>query len=176
VVVDGRRAFGNGRLLPAGPLREPMARGAAADAFIVNGEAGDGRDRLPSGPPVLRMRLVPGDIVSLLDGSRVPIAAWKGRRVHAVAGIGDPARFFTTLSEAGLDAVPHPFPDHARFTAADLDFADDAPVLMTEKDAVKCRAFGSPRHHYLEVAADFDAADADRLAELVLGVLRRPRR
>jgi tetraacyldisaccharide 4'-kinase len=176
VVVDGRRGLGNGRLLPAGPLREPRSRGAAADAYVVNGGGEGATARLAAGPPVVRMRLAPGDVVALADGSRVPLAAWAGRRVHAVAGIGDPERFFATLRAAGLDVVPHPFPDHARFAAADLAFGDDAPVLMTEKDAVKCAAFAGPRLHYLEVAAAFDAADADRLAELALGALRRPRR
>jgi tetraacyldisaccharide 4'-kinase len=175
VVVDGRRGFGNGRLLPAGPLREPRGRAAEAAAYVVNG--GDGSDPgLPAGPPVLRMRLAPGDVVPLVGGLRMPLAAWAGRRVHAVAGIGDPVRFFDTLTAAGLQVVPHAFPDHARYAAADLAFDDDAPVLMTEKDAVKCRAFADPRHHYLEVAAEFDRADAARLTELALGILRRPPR
>jgi tetraacyldisaccharide 4'-kinase len=179
VVVDGRRGFGNGRLLPAGPLREPASRARSAAACIVNGggEGGgrpDGRG-LPAGPPVLRMRLAPGEVVALAGGVRAPLQAWRGRRVHGVAGIGDPSRFFATLAAAGLEVVPHPFPDHARYAAADLQFDDELPVLMTEKDAVKCRAFAGPRHHYLEVAAEFDPADAARLAELALGVLHRPR-
>jgi tetraacyldisaccharide 4'-kinase len=175
VVVDGRRGFGNGRLLPAGPLREPRARAAEAAAYVVNG--GDGGEAgLPDGPPVLRMRLAPGEVVAVAGGARTALAAWAGRRVHAVAGIGDPARFFRTLESAGLQVVPHAFPDHARLRPSDLEFGDDAAVLMTEKDAVKCRAFGGPRHHYLEVAAEFDPSDAARLTELALGVLHRPRR
>jgi tetraacyldisaccharide 4'-kinase len=175
VVVDGRRGFGNGRLLPAGPLREPRGRAAEAAAYVVNG--GNGSDPgLPAGPPVLRMRLVSGGVVSLVGGARTPLEAWAGRRVHAVAGIGDPARFFGTLTAAGLQVVPHAFPDHARYAAGDLAFEDDAPVLMTEKDAVKCRAFAGPRHHYLEVGAEFDPADAARLTELALGVLHPPHR
>jgi tetraacyldisaccharide 4'-kinase len=176
VVVDGRRGFGNGRLLPAGPLREPRSRAASAAAFVVNGGSTAMTDVLPAGPPSFRMRLEPGDVVALADGRRTPLAAWAGRRVHAVAGIGDPARFFATLTDAGLEVVPHPFPDHAAFRAADVAFPDDAPVLMTEKDAVKCRPFAGPRHHYLEVAATFDADEADRLAELALAALRQPRR
>jgi tetraacyldisaccharide 4'-kinase len=202
LVVDGARGYGNGRLLPAGPLREPRERARRVGAVVENLGAGvagrpperrsdapalrprgrGGRGFLPARereedlPPVLAMRLVPGDVVGLADGRREPLAAWAGRRVHAVAGIGDPGRFFATLAAAGLEPVPHPFPDHARYAAADLAFADDLPVLMTEKDAVKCRAFAGARHHYLEVAAQFDDADAERLLELALGVLHRPRR
>lgn len=181
VVVDGRRGLGNGRLLPAGPLREPPSRARRADAVVYNGGAAasdtratgataSGRAPGPviAGPPAFTMRLTPTGIVALHDGARTPLPNWEGRRVHAVAGIGDPERFFATLAGAGLDVVRHPFPDHASYSRDDLAFGDDAPVLMTEKDAVKCRAFADPRHHYLEVTAEFGAADADRLEALAL--------
>jgi tetraacyldisaccharide 4'-kinase len=179
VVVDGRRGFGNGRLLPAGPLREPTSRAGRAGAIVFNGGAGEGGSGRPTGvsdPPRVTMRLEPTDVVALGDGARAPLAGWAGRRVHAVAGIGDPERFFASLAAAGLDVVRHPFPDHASYSRGDLEFGDDLPVLMTEKDAVKCRAFAAPRHHYLEVTAAFGAADADRLDALALraaGALER---
>lgn len=161
-VVDGRRRFGNGRLLPAGPLREPVARLREADLVVVNGgDAAAGE---------LRMDLVPGDVVALGAGERSALSAWVGRRVHAVAGIGDPARFFATLRAAGLDPVEHPHPDHAPLTAADVTFDDDLPVLMTEKDAAKCRTYAGPRHFWLEVSATFAPEHAARLLAAVLEV------
>ena len=168
VVVDGVRRFGNGWLLPAGPLREPRRRAAAAQLVVVNGgTAGEGE---------IGMRLQPGEVVSFVSGERRPLAAFAGRRVHAVAGIGDPARFFATLRAAGVEPIEHPFPDHAVLTAADIGFADELPVLMTEKDAVKCTGFATARHAWLEVEAAFSADDGAHIVELVLEALwRRPR-
>jgi tetraacyldisaccharide 4'-kinase len=178
LVVDGRRGFGNGWLLPAGPLREPPGRADDVHARIVNGGPLDAalEARLERGPATFRMSLVPGDVVALAGGARMPLAAWAGRRVHAVAGIGDPERFFATLAAAGIDAIAHPFPDHARYAAADLAFGDDLPVLMTEKDAVKCRAFADARLHYLEVGAALEDGAEARLVELALSTLARRRR
>lgn len=135
-VVDGARRFGNGRLLPAGPLREPLTRLCNIDFIVCNG----GEARAGEVP----MQLVMGDAVPVSDSTRAqPLAQFAGRRVHAVAGIGNPARFFDSLRNCGIDVVEHPFPDHHRYAKADLDLGDDAPVLMTEKDAVKCRAFAA---------------------------------
>jgi tetraacyldisaccharide 4'-kinase len=102
---------------------------------------------------------------------RRPVAAFAGERVHAVAGIGDPKRFFRHLAQLGLkQVVPHPFPDHHPFRATDLEFGDAAPVLMTEKDAVKCKRFAKPQHWILPVRAvpdpAFDAWLQRRLGEL----------
>lgn len=161
-VIDGARRFGNGLLLPAGPLREPLARLGTVDFRVCNG----GRAQADEVP----MSLV-GDIaVSLRDPSaHRPLSEFTGRRVHAVAGIGNPARFFAMLRDAGLDVVEHPFPDHHAYVPGDLDFGGDAPVLMTEKDAVKCRAFAAPDHWQVPVravlpAGFFDAVSA-RLAD-----------
>ena len=168
VVVDGVRRFGNGRLLPAGPLREPRRRAAEAQLVVVNGGA--------AGEGEIGMRLEPGAVVSFVSGERRPLAAVAGRRVHAVAGIGDPARFFATLRAAGVEPIEHPFADHAPLTAADIGFDDELPVLMTEKDAVKCTGFASARHAWLEVEAAFSADDGALIVELVLDALwRRPR-
>lgn len=162
VVIDGQRRFGNGRLLPAGPLREPPARAARADFVIVNGG--------PVAAGEIAMSVVAGDVVALVGGERRPLAAWRGQRVHAVAGIGNPGRFFATLRAAGVVPIEHPFPDHARLTAADLAFGDALPVVMTEKDAVKCAGFADARLHALEVCAEIAPADAERLLARLVAV------
>lgn len=153
VVLDGERRLGNGRLLPAGPLREPATRLATVDAVVVNGA---GRAR----PGELEMRLVGHEIVRLHDGETRPLASLAGERWHAVAGIGNPGRFFATLRGAGLEVIPHPLPDHADIRREQLVFGDGLPVLMTEKDAVKCRGFGSGERWMLPVRAELSAPGA----------------
>jgi tetraacyldisaccharide 4'-kinase len=102
-----------------------------------------------------------------------PIAEFAGQTVHAVAGIGNPARFFSMLSQQGIRLVMHPFPDHHPFCAADLDFGDDLPVLMTEKDAVKCRGIGAARHWVVPVEAGIGPDDVALVQELT-HALRKP--
>lgn len=132
-VIDGMRRFGNGRLLPLGPLREPMTRLRAVDFRVCNGGN--------AAPGEVPMRWE-GATARALSGTREqPLAGFAGQRVHAVAGIGHPRRFFDSLAALGLDIIEHPFADHHAFTSADLDFGDGRPVLMTAKDAVKCRPF-----------------------------------
>ncbi|MCF6280804.1 MAG: tetraacyldisaccharide 4'-kinase [Candidatus Polarisedimenticolaceae bacterium] len=147
-VVDGERRSGNGFLLPAGPLREGVARLQSVDLVVCNGgEAKQGE---------YLMQITPSEVVSLSDPSqRLPLAYFAGKTVTAVAGIGNPARFFTTLKEAGIEVVRRVFPDHHRFSAADLE-ATDNPLLMTEKDAVKCKTMPPPDSWYLVVAANFN--------------------
>ena len=171
VVVDGTRGLGNGRVLPAGPLRESGSRVRAADAVVVNGGVeGEPVQGLP--PDVaavaLRMRLVTAEAFQVAsEGQPQPLEAFRGRPVHAVAGIGNPHRFFADLRARGLEIIEHPFPDHYALTPADLDFGDGLAVLMTEKDAVKCGQLAGPRLWYVPVAAAFSAADSRRLLELV---------
>ena len=145
-VIDGARRFGNGRLLPAGPLREPLSRLDTIALRVVNGsEANNGE---------IAMQTRVDGVVSLLDASqRRTLTSWSGRRVHAVAGIGNPDRLFRQLRNVDIDVIEHPFPDHHAFIASDLIFNDDLPVLMTEKDAIKCRAFAGKRMHYVAVSA-----------------------
>jgi tetraacyldisaccharide 4'-kinase len=162
VVVDGERRFGNGRLLPAGPLREPVGRAAAADFVVVNG------GRVEEGE--IAMWLEPGAVVPLAGGAPTTLAAFAGREVHAVAGIGHPARFFATLRAAGVRVREHPFPDHARLVPADLEFGDGLPVLMTEKDAVKCHGFPAAGRYAVAVEARLLPADADRLLARLLAL------
>ncbi|HSR64635.1 MAG TPA: tetraacyldisaccharide 4'-kinase, partial [Xanthomonadaceae bacterium] len=99
-----------------------------------------------------------GDARPLAGGRPRPLAAFAGHRVHAVAGIGDPGRFFTMLRGAGIAVVPHAFPDHHAYAAADLRFGSDLPVLMTEKDAVKCGAFAGERAYAVPVRAELPEA------------------
>jgi tetraacyldisaccharide 4'-kinase len=168
-VIDGARGFGNGRLLPAGPLREPAAALAHADLVVVNGAPEHASlARLPA-RGWLRMDLIVGDAVRVdgAAGSR-PLSAFKERPVHAVAGIGHPARFFRELRAQGLAVIEHAFADHHPFAGADLAFGDSLPVLMTEKDAVKCTAFADARLWYVPVTAQFSEQDTRQLMARVL--------
>ena len=158
-VIDGERRFGNGWCLPAGPLREPAARLNKVDLIVVNGGAAK--------PNEIAMRMAGQEAVNLLSGQRKPLAEFKATVCHAVAGIGHPARFFNYLENAGLICIPHDFPDHFAFRRQDLEFDDALPVLMTEKDAVKCRTFADERLWAVPVRADVDPAFALRLIELL---------
>lgn len=177
VVIDGARGFGNGRLLPAGPLREPSSRANRANLVVINGRPEHGSiTGLPmsqDSPPV-QMSLFAGRVLPVA-GVRADRAleSFRGQRVHAVAGIGNPWRFFADLRARGLDIVEHAFPDHHPFSAADLDFGDAQPVLMTEKDAVKCRAFADARAWYVPVTARFSDAHSAELLEKIAGKLGR---
>ena len=172
LVVDGTRGFGNGRMLPAGPLRESSSRARAADAVVVNGGA-EGEPPRGVSPELaaaaLRMRLVAGKARRVgVAGEPQPLEAFRGRRVHAVAGIGNPSRFFADLRALGLEVIEHPFPDHHAFSPKDLDFRDGAAVLMTEKDAVKCQALTGSGLWYVPVEATFSEADSRRFLGLVM--------
>ena len=132
-VVDGTRRFGNQRLLPAGPLREPLRRLREVDFCVSNG----GTPAAGEFPMVLR-----GDLaINLRDARERPLDDFAVRRVHAVAGIGHPQRFFDSLRQAGLQPIEHRFADHHQFVAGDLAFTPALPLLMTDKDAIKCRHF-----------------------------------
>lgn len=149
-VIDGERRFGNGRCLPAGPLREPPARLRGVDATVVHGAAGAGEWSMALAPVSIRR------VQTSQEGA--PIPAWRGRRVHAVAGVGHPPRFFALLRRLELEPIEHAFPDHHRFRPEDLRFDDAYEVIMTEKDAVKCRSFATAAMWYLAVDARLDAA------------------
>ncbi|HOX71362.1 MAG TPA: tetraacyldisaccharide 4'-kinase [Dokdonella sp.] len=157
-VVDGQRRLGNGRLLPAGPLRESAERLKQVDFVVCNGgQVAEGE---------ILMHLSGAEAVRL-DGAGPsrPLSAFKGQPVHAVAAIGNPQRYFESLRRAGIEVIEHAFTDHHALEAADLDFADELPILMTEKDAVKCDSFATSRCWQVPVTAqlpDFflDAVDA----------------
>ncbi|WP_455385761.1 tetraacyldisaccharide 4'-kinase [Acidihalobacter prosperus] len=150
-MLDGRRRLGNGRCLPAGPLREPASRLQEVD-FVVSTE----------GEPAAGeygMALHLDAAWSLADSSqRRQPSDFSGTTVHAVAGIGNPERFFAALEAAGLHIVRHAFPDHHRYRAEELVFGDGAPVLMTEKDAVKCLEFAPSDCWAVPASAELPAA------------------
>jgi tetraacyldisaccharide 4'-kinase len=163
VVMDGERGLGNGWLLPAGPLRESAPRLAAADAVVVNG-----------GPPrdgALNMRLTAHSAMRLTNGERRPLAGFAGLTVHAVAGIGNPQRFFRMLRGHGIDVLEHALDDHAALSAGTVAFGDDRPVLMTEKDAVKCARIADSRHWYVPVDVTFDGDGAEALMRVVTSAM-----
>jgi tetraacyldisaccharide 4'-kinase len=145
VVIDGRRGVGNRRLLPAGPLREPVGRLAQADLRVVSWRDGSTRPITPIAATIQACAQL-GQASALVGGHTRPLESFRGARVHAVAAIGHPQQFFAALQQLGIEVAPHPLPDHARLTAADIQFPDDLPVLMTEKDAVKCVSFADQRH------------------------------
>lgn len=162
VVVDGQRGLGNGRCLPEGPLREPASRLKEVDFVVSTGGGWSGAH-----PMVMR----PGAIENLADGRTLDVHAFLREYpdVHAVAGIGNPRRYFNLLSIIGLNTQPHVFPDHHAYQPADLAFSDGLPVLMTEKDAVKCAAFAEPNWWYLPVTADLPEGLLDRMLDRALG-------
>ena len=163
-VIDGARGFGNGLFVPAGPLREPRSRLLSVDLVVINAAADAPVSAdLPTG---LQMRLA-GDWAWPLDGSAEPkpLSAFAGPAVQALAGIGNPGRFFAQLRRAGLTPVGHAFADHHQYAASDLQFAQGQVLLMTEKDAVKCRSFAAPGQWYVPVEATFAAADAQHLRQ-----------
>lgn len=172
-VLDEQRVLGNRRLLPAGPLREPGSRLATADAVVMTRRPGAAP--VESEPPTVGARLVAvarlGDAVSLVSGETRPLRQFRGRAVHALAAIGNPEAFFRALAVEGLDVRPHPFPDHAAPTSSDLRFGDDAPVLMTEKDAVKCRRLADARLWSVPMLIEMSEADAAVIDAIVARVL-----
>jgi len=113
------------------------------------------------------MRLFSLEARPLAGGEARPLSSFEGQTVHAVAGIGNPARFFSGLTQIGIKLVMHPFPDHHPFRRVDLEFGDALAVLMTEKDAVKCRAFADARFWAVPAEASLSAADTARVQELV---------
>jgi tetraacyldisaccharide 4'-kinase len=163
-VIDGSRRFGNGFSLPAGPLRERPSRLKTVDLVVANGEAV---------PAEQQMMIRPGVVVNLHDSNMVRcLDDFRGQPVYAVAGIGNPARYFSMLRQHGLEIRELPFPDHHGFRVVDINPADELPVLMTEKDAVKCSDFAQPRHWYVQAEVEFDESFKQGLDSLLRGIRR----
>lgn len=152
VLIDATRGLGNRRCLPAGPLREPVERLAEVDAVLFNGAGADSEEGYA-------FRLQPTALVNLRSGARAALDHFpSGQAVHAVAGIGNPQRFFNTLEALNWRPIAHAFADHASYSPQLLSFSPPLPLLMTEKDAVKCRAFAADDWWYLAVDAVPSAA------------------
>jgi tetraacyldisaccharide 4'-kinase len=147
-VIDGERGLGNGLMLPAGPLREPSSRLASVDAVVVNGGSAE------AWPNAYAMRLHGREFHNLLEpGRRAEPAHFANQRVLAIAGIGNPARFFAHLDALGVKYEARAFPDHHAYRESDLDRQGADVILMTEKDAVKCAAFAAGHMWMLPVEA-----------------------
>lgn len=190
VVVDGARGLGNGWCLPAGPLREPPARLAQVDYVVINGvNRVCSEDELSAGDtPVTTMRLVPDVWVNVKTGARAALQELpvpgvsadtgagvkeepRAEDVHALAGIGNPQRFFDTLRELGVKAQCQAYDDHHAYSAVELAYARDKVLLMTEKDAVKCEAFAGEHWWYLAVSAELEPGFSEAFCDQVAHTL-----
>ncbi len=159
-VLDGTRRLGNGLCLPAGPLRESSRRLKKVDFVVSNGHAHSGE---------WAMSLHGDEAVSLHDGSRRKLSEFSDLPIHAVAGIGNPVRFFDFLRDSGLEPICHPFSDHHPYEEGELEFAGANQVLMTEKDAVKYRSFTALRHWFVPVRASLP----DAFGPKIVGMLEK---
>ena len=169
-VVDGTRRHGNRQLLPAGPLREPISRLRTSDQILLQRESGDGADQLChwSDRPPVEFRLIASAICRPDNSDIRNIEDFSGTTVHALAGIGNPDRFFRLLEAREIDVIRHPLADHAEITQDDLDFDDDLDVVMTEKDAVKCRSLDTRQCWFVPVDVAIEDADAEELLDRIL--------
>ncbi len=145
-VIDGERQFGNGLCLPAGPLREKKERLNDFDLMVVN--TGSNKQN-----HWYSMNMKGDTLINLKTHAEIPLDDFDDKKVHALTGIGNPQRFFSSLEKHGLDLIRHSFPDHYNFIQSDLNFNDQHAIIMTEKDAVKCSAFASEKDWYLPVVA-----------------------
>lgn len=152
-VIDGQRGLGNGWRLPVGPLREPVSRLSGVDWVVVNSPAP--QFELVDYPSLyfIPMQIQARSLVNLVTGETHKITSLSTQPVNAVAGIGNPQRFINTLRDAGINSHLHAFPDHHAYSASDLEFDNVWPVVMTEKDAVKCKAFAQSNWYYLSIDA-----------------------
>ncbi len=161
-IVDGTRGLGNGWLLPAGPLRESPQRLATVDQVLVNGSA---QEQVNAPRDALEFELRALEACRLNGSLTQPLEGFADTTVHALAGIGNPARFFDLLRAYRIQVIEHPCADHAVLTTSDLEFSDDFGVLMTEKDAVKLGTRLADKYWYIPVEMHMDPAQA----ELLLG-------
>ena len=165
-VIDGSRGLGNRRLLPAGPLREPPDRLQAVDLVLINGPQQAGRNMTVAGQDAEAFELVATNACRLNDSLVRPLRRFSGSSVHAVAGIGNPTRFFEMLRRMQLQVVEHAFRDHSALAPADLEFGDELPVFMTEKDAVKLGTRVDDKFWYVPV-------ELHMIADLALPIIER---
>lgn len=166
IAVVDEATLGNRYLLPAGPLREPLERLATVDLVVAHGTLSPALRAAAGTVPIVAMQLQGGLLHAVADPARtLEPSQLRGCEVHAVAGIGRPQRFFDQLAAQGMVVIAHPFPDHHAFTPADLDFGDARPILMTAKDAVKCRHFAPQACWEYPVRAQLGAGAAERILE-----------
>ena len=159
-VIDGQRRFGNNNCLPGGALREPLERLNEVDFIVVNGGKPEESREIP-------MTMLAEFAINLKTGEQKMLAAFKGQTCHALTGIGNPDRFFALLTQHGLKTQSHIFPDHHVFTAKQLLFKDAFPVIMTEKDAVKCTKFATENHWFVPISAQLPESFYSQLINLL---------
>ena len=158
-VIDGIRRHGNGHCLPAGPLREPIGRLKRVDMIVCNSGAVRGE---------FEMEYIPQQLCSVIDENRhCTIDQFRNQSIHAIAGVGNPTKFFSSLRGRGVRTIEHEFPDHYQFKVEDISFDDGFPVVMTEKDAVKCTEFASEQHWFLPINVKMTNAFEHRLTILL---------
>lgn len=171
-VIDGERGLGNGQCLPAGPLREPPERLQEVDLVVVNGDVRV-QDPAINRVQTHSMSLVPSYWQSLMESKQLPITQLPcDNSADAIAGIGNPQRFFNTLKQLGLTPKGRAFADHYRYQPHDFSFVEDRPLLMTAKDAVKCRDFAKPDWWFLAVEAQLDEQFWSQLNTKLVGLKR----
>lgn len=178
VVFDAARGLGNAHMLPAGPLREPLTRLKSADIIVHNGDLSNDMAGLSAKShefPVCFGMQLQGDQFVRLDEmhEKVSIDWFAGKVVHAIAGIGHPERFFASLRAMGMQVVAHAFPDHYGFRQQDLDALSANWIVMTEKDAMKCRKLKHPKAWYLPVVATIEETFFMRVHDLLKN-LKKP--
>ena len=157
-VIDGARRLGNGLAFPAGPLREPKSRLSEVDFIVNNGGPTEGDEIL--------MTLSPAKFIHLNSGKEYSVDQWPmHNQVHAIAGVGNPNRFFDLLLRLGFEFDKNPFPDHHKYNKRDLYYLDHLPILMTEKDAAKCKHFKNSKIWYLSIESKIESQFVDRLEE-----------
>ena len=158
IVIDGKREFGNTRLLPAGPLREPISRIKSADLVVCNGVNKSYENQFW---PYFDYA------VSIENGKKRALESFQMNRVHGVAGIGNPKRFFDMLADKGIQVIEHSFPDHHFFQNSDLNFDDELPILMTEKDMIKCRELDKSNLWYVPVHLELNSQLHNKINHLI---------
>jgi len=157
-VIDGARRLGNGLAFPAGPLREPKSRLSEVDFIVNNGGPTEGDEIL--------MTLSPAKFIHLNSGKEYSVDKWPmHNQVHAIAGVGNPNRFFDLLLRLGFEFDKNPFPDHHKYNKRDLYYLDHLPILMTEKDAAKCKHFKNSKIWYLSIESIIESQFIDKLEE-----------
>ena len=157
-VIDGVRRLGNGLAFPAGPLREPKSRLSEVDFIVNNGGPTEGDEIL--------MTLSPAKFVHLNSGKEYSVDKWPmHNQVHAIAGVGNPNRFFDLLQRLGFEFDKNPFPDHHKYNKKDLYYLDHLPIIMTEKDAAKCKHFNNSKIWYLTIESKIESKFIDSLEE-----------
>ena len=158
IVVHGERRFGNGWCLPAGPLRERVSRLNEADIIVANG----------SGKPHEYSMLISHCFaINMQTGETRLLSEFTCLKIHAIAGTGYPGSFFNGLKKCQLDIIEHEFPDHYQYSQQDFEFGDEATVIMTEKDAIKCMYFANQFFWYVPINVTLENSFSQRLLALL---------